>query len=231
MSEIVIPGEILPGIHWIQDKYVNCYLIEDGDELILIDAGLNKKATTILSYIKEKLESRTISTILITHHHVDHIGGLRFLVDHLNPTVYCSEIDAEVLTGKRKMPLPNNAFLKPIIYLFRPFVSAKTIDRVEYTESNTSIKDIKPIALVGHTMGSTAYLFKEILFTGDIAVTDKDGTIQLGVAMFAENLKAAAASFKKIEKLDFQSLLPGHGSPIINNAKDIFVESIQEFDD
>src|SRR3954447_9384166 len=35
-----MPSEVAPGVHRLGNAYVNCYLIEDGNHLTLVDAGV-----------------------------------------------------------------------------------------------------------------------------------------------------------------------------------------------
>lgn len=65
----------------------NCTLIHDGDTAILIDAGISARR------IKQKLselhlDMRDISSILITHEHIDHIRGLKTLSKNYQIPLY-----------------------------------------------------------------------------------------------------------------------------------------------
>ena len=56
----------------------NCTLIRDDDTAVLIDAGIS--ARRIQQKLSElHLDIRDISSILITHEHIDHIRGLKTL--------------------------------------------------------------------------------------------------------------------------------------------------------
>ncbi len=218
MSDLRPNSEIADGIHWLKDSYVNNYIIEYESDLILIDAGLDKKAKGIINYIRKELESKNIKKILITHHHLDHIGGLHYLYDIFHPMIYASESDAEVISGKRKAPLPNNIFMKPLFAFAWLFVKPKVVNAIEYAKDGDMVDDISVISLPGHTKGSLAFLKDNAIFTGDTGVVGKNGDVGLGVTTFAENIKGAKYSLLKLSKLDFDMLLPGHGTPILEDA-------------
>ena len=61
----------------------NCYIIS-GDKTIVIDPG--DEANKIISYIKEN--NLNLDSILITHHHFDHVGALKDLLDYKKVFVY-----------------------------------------------------------------------------------------------------------------------------------------------
>ena len=52
------------------------FLLTDGDERILMDCG----ASTLIRLKHEKIDLESISTIVITHFHGDHFGGIPFFL-------------------------------------------------------------------------------------------------------------------------------------------------------
>ena len=50
----------------------NCYILKKGKNAIIIDPGDNGKL------LLEKTKNLKIEAILITHHHFDHIGALKY---------------------------------------------------------------------------------------------------------------------------------------------------------
>lgn len=231
MSDLRPNSEIAEGIHWIKDIYVNAYIVESGEDLILIDSGFNKKAKPILNYIREELESRNISKILLTHHHADHVGGLHHLHNHLHSRVFSSEQDGRYIKGEINRPPPNNFILKPLYYILRPLITPKPVTQVEYVVEGEIIEDegdegFEVHSLPGHTMGSLGFLKNKVLFSGDAGVS-KDGDVELGVKLFAENMDVARASLVKMSKLKFDLLLSGHGTPILEDAQQRALEAVE----
>ena len=65
----------------------NAAILLFNEKVVLIDAGVT------CSYIKDKLESLNITKIdyvLLTHVHVDHIGGLKQIIKTYNPKIFLS---------------------------------------------------------------------------------------------------------------------------------------------
>jgi len=69
--------EIVSGVYGIGMGYVNAFFIVGEDGLTLVDSGLAKKKDTILSAVAGAgRQPPDVGHILITHHHIDHIGSL-----------------------------------------------------------------------------------------------------------------------------------------------------------
>lgn len=54
----------------------NCYVISKDKECIIIDPGSE------FEKIKELVRDRKVVGVLITHHHFDHVGALKEVIDH-----------------------------------------------------------------------------------------------------------------------------------------------------
>lgn len=68
----------------------NTTYIETDEAKILIDAG-NTCKYIINKFIELEINPQELDAILITHTHVDHIGGLKTLLKKINPRVYFTE--------------------------------------------------------------------------------------------------------------------------------------------
>lgn len=60
----------------------NCYILEKGDNVLVIDPGDE------YDKIKQELGSKNVIGILITHHHFDHIGCIDNVLKDYNTEVY-----------------------------------------------------------------------------------------------------------------------------------------------
>lgn len=70
-------------IHAFSDNYIWCIYDSQQKQAVVVDPGCSE---AVLNFIaKEKL---TLTGILITHHHPDHIGGVAALLESTNAEVY-----------------------------------------------------------------------------------------------------------------------------------------------
>ncbi len=96
----------------------NMTMLEYGDDIIVIDAGFQfREADTPgvdyiipnTKYLEERREK--IRGLFITHGHLDHIGGIPYIIDRIGyPTVYTRRLTS-VMIRKRQEEFPN---LKPL---------------------------------------------------------------------------------------------------------------------
>lgn len=90
----------------------NSLLVSDGGTHILVDAGIS--ARRITKSIRELgVEPQTLSGILITHEHSDHIRGLATLTKQFGLPVYASRGTGRQLNYRI-------AFLEPCLHMFEP---------------------------------------------------------------------------------------------------------------
>ncbi len=100
--------EIITGIHQVDGVNGNCYLlVRDG--ITVIDTGLpHGSGKKILAYIRDTLyrEPTDIKTIVITHFHVDHIGGISTLKKAApDAKIAIGKDDAGYLSGQEAPPV------------------------------------------------------------------------------------------------------------------------------
>ena len=81
----------------------NCTLISSGDTHILIDLGLSTRRI-VTSLTEMGIQPDTLSAILISHEHTDHVRGLGTFLNRFPTPVYMTEATAGAVTWNGKRP-------------------------------------------------------------------------------------------------------------------------------
>jgi len=215
--------EIIPQVYQITLRATNIILIAEA-ELTLIDTGLRGSARHIVSFIRRLGRSpEEISLIIITHNHLDHVGGLAELKQFTPAKVVLHK--ADISADENCLPYPRIArkLLRiPPFSLFRPFVYVKANEvdfQVEGGEAFSPLGGLEVIHTPGHTPGSISLFSpkKRLLMVGD-ALNRFYQNIRLPPKMVSTDLPQAIDSVKRIAQLDFDILCFGHGKPITKDA-------------
>ena len=216
--------EVAPGIHRLGNELVNFYVVEDGGELLLVDAGL----PGFRGQLEAFLAGRRIGSVLLTHAHSDHVGVAE-AVRQAGATVYVHEADEEMArTGK--YPETEGSMRRYLRYgaTWRLLYAGARAGGVRYpkiaevtTFDGSADLPGRPqvIHTPGHSNGHVAFLFPDrgALLAGDALctwnpLTGRDGP-QIMPGAFAVSSEQAMASLARLEPLEAGVLLPGHGDP------------------
>jgi glyoxylase-like metal-dependent hydrolase (beta-lactamase superfamily II) len=211
--------EILPGIHQVDGVNGNSYIL-DRNGLTVIDTGIPGSGKTILMYIRDTLhrEPSAITTVIITHFHTDHIGGIAALKSAApDLKVAAHESDAGYISGRQPLPQYGGirGLLLKLFVTLRPTIVPVDIILID----GVRIEGLTCIHLPGHTPGSIGLLDEEskTLFAGDLLRWDGI-SLSEGPAGFSLDVPASRESIRTIASLDFITLLIGHGKPLRPDA-------------
>ena len=95
-SEKIVSGVYLiggPGITSADDAAI--YLIDFGGELVLIDAGAGRSSSQIIRNVEMlDLNPASISSLILTHCHIDHIGSAPFFKKQYGIKIIIHELDS-----------------------------------------------------------------------------------------------------------------------------------------
>jgi len=222
--------EVAGGIHQVDGVKANCYVVE-GPELMLVDTGLPGNAGKILDYVKNTLsrEPADVKTIVLTHHHMDHIGNLRELKRITNAKVAAHRDDVDYIAGRRTPLDPRNVSLK--FRIMRLFMKPGYAETDVVLKENDIVGGYTVVHVPGHTPGSICLMSpdRKVLFVGD-TLRYQNGKMEGPPPQFTLDLVEAIRSIGKIAGLKFDTMLSGHGDPLKPNASDVvreFVRSVR----
>jgi glyoxylase-like metal-dependent hydrolase (beta-lactamase superfamily II) len=213
--------EIIEGIHRVDEAssnmaHSNVYLLINKNELVVVDTGTSGNAKKIVEYIQKiGHQPSEVSTIVLTHYHMDHVGSAKELKDLTNAKVAAHVEDADFVAGKKPFPKPKNLFFRAV----SSFIKPTPVEVDIALKDGDKLGNLTVIELPGHTPGSIALLDaqRKALFVGD--TLRFDGSKVTGAPkQFTWDADKEKASIKKISTLDFEVMLPGHGEILKTNA-------------
>ena len=121
------------------DNYIWAITHNENKTLALVDPG---DAKPCLKFIEQN--NLTLTDILITHHHRDHVGGIESLINHFDNTINVyAPANENIPHAKVNLGEGDNVALNEL-------------------EIELSVLDVP-----GHTSGHIAYLYQDNLFCGD----------------------------------------------------------------
>jgi hydroxyacylglutathione hydrolase len=209
-------------IETIQAGGANVYLIANGGQSILVDAGNKGAASKILEELRQSgLEPEDVKLIILTHTHYDHVGSLKEIQEVTQAKILVHESEAENLSrGYGGFPRGTMLLGKLVSFIGRNL--ARGSGRFEAVRPDTTISerfDLEPYGMdgyvlptPGHSPGSVC-----VIVDGETAIV---GDTLFGISRrtafppFADDVDELLRSWKRLIETGCQRFLPGHGGVI-----------------
>lgn len=177
IAELLAEKALTPQV----ETSINAYLVNTGKHLILIDTGNGKQSNPMVGKVLSNLiaagyKPEQVDTILVTHLHGDHFGGLvqDNKLNYPNATVYISQPETDFwLSADNLKSAPEarkSAFqrVQSTVDIIRQENKLKTFP----AQRAVLLPGITAIPSPGHTPGHTSFLIesegKKLLAWGDI---------------------------------------------------------------
>jgi glyoxylase-like metal-dependent hydrolase (beta-lactamase superfamily II) len=212
---------------------VNWVIIQEGTELMLIDAGWNGDIQEVERSVRSLgRRPQDLRAVLLTHAHADHTGALNHLHDNYGVPLYMDAVEVPNALGETT---ESGGPIDVAKLLYRPQVVrwASRITRAgalrhftfpaaqAFPQQGEGALDLPgrpvPIATHGHTSGHTSYFLPDagVLISGDALVTAHPTLNGVGPrllpAFFSHDQNSAISALSTLQKLDGDVLIPGHG--------------------
>ena len=210
--------EVFPGIHEINTRVSNCYLVV-GDDIMLIDTGMPGNSSKIIDYLQNTLKRypQDIKTITITHHHFDHVGSLDKIKKITGARVAIHHADANYLSGNKNQTGP--VFMRAMANIMKLIYRTEAVKADTLLEDGDQIDDYQVILTPGHTPGSICLYNPQnkVIFVGDNLRYSK-GKINGPSPRLLPEPEKFKESIKKLADLDIEVILSGHSPPVTSTA-------------
>lgn len=211
--------------------YLNSYLIKTADDIVVVDTGTGQRF--VRDHIEPAIKTfgkslADVQTVIITHEHFDHAGGLAYLQDVANPATYAHRMAMPVIQGEKSLPLASDAELNFVWRLVKNQIVSRTIippARVDHAlkgdEYLTQIApDLKVIHLPGHAYGQIGlYLEDDRTLIGGDVLTRLPWGLSLPLRPVSPDWHVTRDSVHRLLELDIENLCLGHGKPIVGDAQ------------
>ncbi|MBW1877541.1 MAG: MBL fold metallo-hydrolase [Deltaproteobacteria bacterium] len=200
----------LAGVHtggaWV-------WVVRTAEGAVLVDSGGATEPTALLAQLERMgLTPDDIHTVLLTHGHSDHTAGLGAFPE---AEVIAGPGEAALVRGEKP---PGGALPR----MFSGMAGHPWEGQVREARDGEVLvlggEAFQVIHVPGHTGGSTMYLWRDTLFSGD-SLGAFGGTVGLLPALFADDIDQNRASLHKLLDLEFARIADGHGG-LEENAKD-----------
>jgi len=223
--------EVAEGVYRLGTKWLNFYLVEEDGEFTLIDAGYAgywRHLTEAVDALGTSLEA--IRAVILTHHHVDHVGTAQRLHSTVGARVFVGEGDLWIVAGKYKSHANpgfyRQASLRPSGVRFIAHSAAAGGGKYRPVAGVEALQEDQPLDLPGrprviftpgHSGGHHSVVLEErgVLFSGD-AMASFDyvtGTRGIGLHRLNDDRAIALASLARLDPIDAEIVLFGHGDP------------------
>lgn len=199
----------------------NVWLLHDGNEAALIDAGFGDDLCIEArrAFFEGEGSNFKVGTIAFTHHHYDHTSGGRRLRELLRAETAMNPIDEVILHTPRADngydDLPDDPELADRVQTWRDEALNTPID-VPLIDGDTfrvGGLTVRAVHTPGHTAGHNSYFVEETLtlFTGDNVLGV--GSSAIGPPPHGD-MQAYLDSIVRMQELQSTLIAPGHG-PVV----------------
>jgi glyoxylase-like metal-dependent hydrolase (beta-lactamase superfamily II) len=227
--------QVAEGVHRLGSRLFNYYLLEDGEALTVVDAGLPGLRPSLdetLTALGRSLGD--IRAVVLTHGHGDHIGIAEALRTEAGVPVYIHARDEELARTGRQ-PKRERSLVPYLRYgaawgLIAGFMRNGRPPKIGAvtTFGDGDVLDVpgRPVVIPtpGHTDGHVSFHLPDrgVLFAGDAMNNRNPLTGRVGPQIMPASFNISSAqaleSLSDLENLDAGVVLFGHGDPWPNGV-------------
>jgi glyoxylase-like metal-dependent hydrolase (beta-lactamase superfamily II) len=192
------PSAAAGGLTWHRANlgFVSAYVLARGGEAVVVDTGVGGSEGAIRDALTTAgLGWDAVGHVILTHRHGDHVGSI--------DAVLAAAPSASAYDGAEDIP------------------AITTSGALTSVGDGDRVFDLRIVTTPGHTAGHISVLDEVggILVAGD-ALSTSGGRIGDSNPQFTDDMDMALVSIRKLAGLRFETLLVGHGDPILDGASE-----------
>lgn len=235
--------QITDAVHVVAGTNVNWALVTDGDAVTVVDAGYPNDGTDLLASLHAIGRApQDVQAVLLTHAHLDHMGGIpTLLAQHSVPVLTGAvevahahrDYEEQISPAQMLRQCTHRAGITWVAQTLKAVLphakmSVPSAAPVPFGEALDLPGSPMPVSTPGHTSGHTAYVLEAagVVFTGDALVTAHPllpgpPRPQLLPSFFSEDEAEMLLSLRTLSELPADLVVPGHGPVARGNVKDM----------
>lgn len=195
----------------------NIFLIE-AEKSVIIDTGASSNIDHAAAQVNDIIEGKQLAHIILTHRHIDHVGGALAFQDEFGGEMLAHEDDAQALIDGDAVSTGATMFGGEI----HPMQVTKVADGDKIDLGGG--ESLEVMLTPGHTVGSMCLIGGNCIFSGDTVFADGGvGRWDLDTGDYSQLL----ASIEKLNTVTVDDLHPGHGPSAIGNAPEHLAMSLK----
>ena len=216
--------KIIDGAYLVPMGNANAVLLDDGPDLVLIDAGFPGKADRVLDAVaKLGREPGDLKHLVLTHGHPDHIGSAPDLIRATGARTYMHAADVPLAEngGPFRPMTPAPGLIRRIALRLVFDQNARTepfgIDQhIADGETLPLAGGLRVIHAPGHSLGQVALLWRgtRLLIAADVFVN----ILGVGDPIGFEDEAEGRRSQRKLTALAPEAVCFGHGKAVVKEA-------------
>ncbi len=190
-------------------------VIQNRDEAILVDTGLDREAGRRILRLLEK-NGLKVKAIINTHSHADHFGGNSYIVRRTDAKVYAPETEAGVIQYPYLEPLYLFS-AHPVKDMLNRFLMAEPskVDTVLDAEKVVKLElgddfRIATVPLPGHSPAQIGVESDGILYCADSVFSER--VIQRYKIPLFMDIEMQKNTLSFLEKSEYELYIPCHGA-------------------
>ncbi|MBH0228817.1 MBL fold metallo-hydrolase [Halobacillus yeomjeoni] len=190
---------------------VNIGYIQEGENGLLIDAGIDRSA---VKKVLRELESRELplTHLFITHAHADHYGGASYIQDSYSVHTMAPPFEEAILRNPMLEPLYLFGGNDPVEELDNKFLRGEAIhidEVIEEGKVSIGSMEAEVFVLPGHSYQQAALMINGILYAGDSYFSNE--TLTKHKIPFITDVAKTLNSLNRLLSMDYEGAVPGHG--------------------
>lgn len=202
-------------LHWLGAP-IAVWLVRDDEGWTLIDTGPPGYGPKIAAQV-EAITAEAPAQIVLTHGHVDHIGGLGYLLERWKVPVFAHAAEIPFIRGEKRYREMESAH--PLHQMMARVAPEAVYPELEIQPLAKWVAGMEVVHVPGHAPGMIALWHREARFC--LAADTFRFKLWNAMPVMTYDRELARASMRKIAALEFDDLYTSHGSPILGRGREV----------